>query len=236
MPRERMKEQQVSAYLQMDIRELRKLSSRGLIPCRKIGGEFLYTKVELDHWVFERMASYGSKKLEGLEKGVNEHHGYDHNELTICPMIPDGGIAVPLVAKTREAVIRRMVDLADNANLVYGRDELLDEIRKREELCSTALFPNVAMPHPRIPLPYDIADSFVVVGVTSSGIPYGAEDGSLTRLFFLIVCKDDSTHLHVLARLARLLLQDGAVDQLVESESPEELLGCLQRLEPSLIE
>jgi len=231
-----MTEPQVSAYLQMDARELRKLASRGLIPCRKIGGQFLFTKGKVDHWVFERMGSYCTAKLKNLEQGVSQHHGYDHNELTICPLIPQNGVAVPLGARTRDAVIRRLVDIADSAGMVYGKDALLDEIRKREQMCSTALFPNVAMPHPRTPLPYDIADSFLVIGVTANGIPYGAEDGSLTRLFFLIVCKDDATHLHVLARLARLLLLPGAVDELIASESPEELIEYLQKHEPSLIE
>jgi len=41
------------------------------------------------------------------------------------------------------------------------------------------LIPGVALPHPRHPLPYDIAASFVVVGLTGAGIPFGAEDGSL---------------------------------------------------------
>jgi mannitol/fructose-specific phosphotransferase system IIA component (Ntr-type) len=115
------------------------------------------------------------------------------------------------------------VDLAELNDLVYVRDELLNEIRTREELCSTAMAPGVAMPHPRHPVPYDIADSFVVVGLTPSGIPFGAEDGSLTRLFFLICCKDDRTHLHVLARTAQILHDDRFVAELMETESPAEL-------------
>ena len=40
-------------------------------------------------------------------------------------------------------------------------------------------------------------------------------DGSLTRLFFLICCKDESTHLHVLARLATMLHDQADVEDLI---------------------
>ncbi len=124
-----------------------------------------------------------------------------------------------------------MVELANQAGVVYAPDQLLVEIKDRERLCSTALAPGVAMPHPRHPLPYDIAASFVVVGLTQSGVPFGASDGSLTRLFFLICCKDDRTHLHVLARLAQMLHEQPAIDQLLAAEGPDRLRELLTELE-----
>ena len=81
----------------------------------------------------------------------------------------------------------------------------------------------VAFPHPRHPLPYDIAESFVVVGLTPSGIPYGSENGSLTRLFFLLCCKDERTHLHVLARLARMLHDESVIDDMIHADDVEHL-------------
>jgi len=235
MPREQMNEQQVAAYLHMDLREVTKLASRGRVPCRKIGGKYVFTKVEVDHWVFEQMGTLDSDRLARIEHGVSRHHGYDAGGLTISRLIPDAGVAAPLLARTREAAIRGLVDLADRAGLVHVRGDLLAEIRKREELCSTSLLPGVAMPHPRHPLPYDIAESFVVVGLTTSGIPYGAENGSLTRLFFLICCKDDQTHLHVLARLARLLQEPAAVSRFLEAQDGEELLGLIRQCERGMI-
>ena len=235
MPRESMNERQVSAYLHMDIREIRKLASRDQIPSRRVGGEFQFLKGEIDHWIERQMHLLGPNQLAGIERGVSLHHGFDHEAMLVCRLIPPRGLAVPLVAKTREAVLRRLIDIADQAELVYARDELLDEVRQRENLCSTALIPGIALPHPHHPLPYDIAKSFVVVGLTSSGVPFGAEDGSLTRLFFLICCKDDRTHLHVLARLGRMFHEKGAVEDLLAAEDEEELGGLIEALEESVI-
>ena len=235
MPNEIMNEQQVAAYLRMDLRELRKLCSRGQIPCRKVGGKFVFRKGDVDHWVEGQMHKLDKNRLADIAEGVSVHHGIDHEELLVCPLIPEGGIAVPLAAKTRDSAIRTLVDVADGAGMVYARDELVEEINKREELCSTAFLPGVAMPHPRQPLPFDIAASFVVVGLAHSGIPFGAQDGSLTRLFFLICCKDDQTHLHVLARLAQMLHEGGAEADLLDASDAGELADRLRLHEESVV-
>ncbi|MFP4053757.1 MAG: PTS sugar transporter subunit IIA [Phycisphaerae bacterium] len=235
MPHEQMDDRQVAAYLHMDQREVLKLASRGKIPCRKVGGKFVFTKSDVDHWVERQMHEMEHDRLASIEKGVSLHHGFDHEELIVNELIPTNGLAVPLGAKTRESVLRGLVDLAELNDMVYARDELLDEIRQREDLCTTAIFPQVAFPHPRHPVPYDIAESFVVVGLTASGVPFGAEDGGLTRLFFLICCKDDRTHLHVLARLARMLSDDTFREAAIHAETPEDLGSLLLKREQACL-
>lgn len=236
MPHEQMNEQQVASYVHLDVREVTKLASRGQIPCRRVQGGFVFHKGRIDLWLESHIHTLDSARLAGIERGVGTHHGFEIDQPLICPMIPRAGLAVPLQAKTRAAVVKSLVDLADQAGLVYAKDELIQELRQREELCSTALCPGVALPHPRHPLPYDIADSFVVVGLTASGVPYGCPDGSLTRLFFLICCKDDRTHLHVLARLANMLHDRGDINHLMETSDCDELTETLERLEASALQ
>ena len=79
-------------------------------------------------------------------------------------------------------------------------------------MVSTALPTGVAFPHPRRPLPTALGESVMAFGRTASGVPYGDPNGGLTDCFFLICCRDDQTHLRVLARLTRLLLRDGFLD------------------------
>ncbi|MCL2700476.1 MAG: PTS sugar transporter subunit IIA [Phycisphaerae bacterium] len=236
MPHEQMNERQVAAYLSMDEREVIKLASRGQIPCRKTGKGFVFRKGEVDHWIETQLHELPKHRFAGIEQGVSQYHGFDPEALLVSALIPPNGLAVPLKARTREAVIRSLVTLANDNGLLYDKDRLLEEIREREELCSTAIAPGVALPHPRHPLPYDIAESFLIVGITPSGIPFGAADGSLTRLFFLVCCKDDRTHLHVLARLARMLHDAAATDNLLTSQSPEELRELLLQLERFVLE
>jgi len=230
-----MNERQVAAYLHMDLRDVIKLASRGQIPCRKVGQGYQFRKGQVDHWIEGHLHTLDKGRLEGIERGVTAHHGVDHAELEVCPLIPPRGLAVPLTARTKTGVIRDLVGLAEAAGLVYNRQDLFEEILKREELCSTAIAGELALPHPRHPLPYDIAESFIIVGATPTGIVFGAEDGSLTRLFLLICCKDDRTHLHVLARLSRMLHDPQNVALLIEAEDADDMRQRMEKLEESAI-
>jgi PTS system nitrogen regulatory IIA component len=231
-----MDEKQVARYLGMDLREIRKLASRDKLPGRRVGEEYRFTKGEIDHWVWEQMHRFDRETLASIEKGVARHHGLPVEQPVVCPCIPEQGVAVPLHAKTRESTLRSLAELADSCGLVYDKDFLLEQVRQREDLCATALLPQVAMPHPRAPMPYEIAESFVVVGLTDQGIPYGAEDGSLTRLFFLVCCKDERTHLHILARLVRMLDDSELVEELLHCRSADELEEKLARREMQLLQ
>ena len=222
MPHERMNEQQVATYLTVDVRDVRKWAGRGQIPCRKLGDQrFLFVKSDIDHWVWDQMHNFDAKALKGIERGVGRHHGFDMERPVVCPLIPEGGLCIPLEARTRDSALRGLVERGEELGLVYGRNDLLDELQGREQLCSTALLPEVAFPHPRQPLPYGLADSFVLVARTPQGIPFGADGGGLTRLFFLVCCKDDRTHLHVLARLVRMLDHPDIIARLIEMPSAD---------------
>ena len=100
MPYEQMNEEQVAAYLHMDLREVLKLCCRGQIPCRKVAGSFQFRKGEVDHWVETSLHKLDKDRLAGVEKGVSRHHGFDHEGLLVWPLIPDGGVAARASTKS----------------------------------------------------------------------------------------------------------------------------------------
>ena len=234
MPREQMDENQVAVYLHMDPREVAKLASRGQIPCRKVAGKFVFSKGDLDHWVFEQMGDLSRSRLAKIEGSVSAHHGLDNEGLVLTELIRAGACVCPLAAKTKQSVLRALVAAGEEQGVVYNLPDLLDELSQREDLCSTAMIPHVAMPHPRHPVPYDISESFVVVGLTPSGVPYGCTAGGLTRLFFLICCKDERTHLHVLARLAQILHEASHVEAMLECDDGDALFELISDYEQQL--
>ena len=56
----------------------------------------------------------------------------------------------------------------------------------------------------------------------------------LTDIFFLVLSHDDQTHLRVLARLSRLLLQPGFIDSLRAAETPAETWQVIDAAEKEL--
>jgi PTS system nitrogen regulatory IIA component len=215
---------QLAAYLSRDAREVGKLASRGLLPGRKVGGEWRFARAEINHWLEERLHEHSEEELKALESA----HTGEVEEPLLGNLLSVERVAVPLPASTRASVLRELVKLAESAWFVYDPDAVLAAISEREEMGSTAVASGVAIPHPHRPLGDAVlGESLVVFGRTPRGIPFNGPRGSLTDLYFLVSCTDDRTHLRVLARLARLMLREGFLEKLRSTESSEEAYEVL---------
>ena len=235
MENEIMDLDQLAIYLQRDARELNKMANRGYLPGQKVGGHWRFASAEINHWLETQMHEYSEQELTALEAGTAR--GQIDCSPLISAMLTEATIAVPLPASTRDSVLRELVKLAEQSWQVYDPAALLQAIRQREEIGSTALPSGVAIPHPRRPLP-DTAqgEPLIVFGRTPRGVPFSALDGSLTDLFFLVCCRDQSTHLRTLARLSRMMLRDDFVDALRATETVPEAYQIIESTERELID
>jgi PTS system nitrogen regulatory IIA component len=224
--------EQLASYLQRDLREVTKLASRGHLPGHKVAGQWRFARAEINHWIETQIPEYTDQQLTALERG---NQGPGDQEPLISVLLSEATIAVPLPAATRNSVLRELVNLAENSWQVYDPEAILEAIRQREEMKSTALDSGIALPHPRRPLPAALGESIMAYGRTASGIPFGGPNGGLTDIFFLVCCRDDQTHLQVLARLSRLLLRPGFVDELRSSETPRETWQLIADAEQELL-
>jgi PTS system nitrogen regulatory IIA component len=223
---------QLAAYLSLDAREVGKLANRGVLPGRKVAGEWRFARAEINHWLESRLHEYSESELEALESA----HAGEVQEPLLGNLLSVERVAVPLPASTRSSVLRELVKLAETEWFVYDPDAVHQAICDREEKGSTALPSGVAIPHPHRPLGDEVlGESLVVFGRTGRGIPFGGERGSLTDLFFLVCCTDDRTHLRVLARLARLMLREGLLEGLRSTESAAQAYDLLIAAERELL-
>src|SRR5262245_30834438 len=215
---ETMDMEQLAAYLRRDVREVGKLASRGHIPGRKVGGEWRFARAEINHWIETRLHEYTELELAALESA----HPGEAAEPLLTGLLSEATVAVPLPATTRASVLRELVTLAEQTWQVYDPEAVLEAVRQREEMGSTALACGVAIPHPHRPLAQALGEPVVAFGRTPRGLPFGAALGGLTDLFFLVCCRDDRTHLRVLARLSRLVQRPGFLDALRAAEGPRQ--------------
>jgi PTS system nitrogen regulatory IIA component len=231
MPHETMDLDQLAAYLRRDVREVSKLANRGHLPGRKVAGQWRFARAEINHWLETQLPGYTEEELFDLERAIPH---FAQPELFISALLPQSSIAVPLRASTRASVLRELVRLAEQSGQVYDPDAILHAVQAREDMASTALANGVAIPHPRRPLASALGESIIALGRTASGLPFGAENGNLTDIFFLVCCRDDRTHLRVLARLSRLLLQPRFLDELRAAEVPADVWQLIDRTEREL--
>jgi PTS system nitrogen regulatory IIA component len=232
MGNEMMDLEQLATYLRRDVREVSKLASRGRLPGHKVSGQWRFARAEINHWLETQIPGYTDQELTAIEKTDSLT---DDQAPLVSALLSEATIAVPLAATTRASVLRELVTLAEQSWQVYDPIAVLDAIKQREDMTSTALDSGIAIPHPRRPLPNALGEAVMAFGRTSSGIPFGELSGGLTDIFFLVCCRDDRTHLQVLARLSRLFLRPGFVEQLREMESPTAVWRFIEETEKDLV-
>jgi PTS system nitrogen regulatory IIA component len=230
MGNETMDLAQLASLLRRDQRELSKLASRGQLPGRKVGGDWRFARSEIRQWLETEMPGFDEAQLKLLEEAPT-----DIGEPLLTNLLAPACVEVPLPARTSASVIREMVRLAEQTWQVFDPEAILEAVKSREEMASTAQEGGVALLHPHRPLPNALGESVVAFGRTAGGIPFGGPRSQMTDLFFLDCCRDDRTHLRVLARLSRLILRPGFLDELRAAETGADALRVIREAEAALL-
>jgi PTS system nitrogen regulatory IIA component len=199
----------LAAYLHMMPAAVTKLAERGKLPGRRVGGEWRFSAAEIHHWLEERIGLSDDDALVHMEGALDRASEFaPPDEISIAELLRLEAIEVPLDARTRSSVIMKMTELAGRTHLLWDPGTMAEAVRAREEMHSTALDNGVALLHPRRPMPAILAEAVLALGITPGGIPFGA-GGSLTDIFFLICSTSDHEHLRILARLSRVINDQG---------------------------
>lgn len=197
----------LAEHLHLSPEQVQRMAERGKLPGRRIGGQWRFAYADIHHWWEERIGVSNDAGLVEVEEAFERHAApVNEYDVSLGQLLSVEGMAIPLPARTRGSVIKEMVGLAARTGLVWDAERLEEAIRAREILHPTALDNGVALLHPRRPLGNAMAEPFLTLGRTSQGLPFGHPRGILTDVFFLIGSPDDHTHLRILARLSRLLV------------------------------
>ena len=207
--------EELSRQLGRDLREIEKLVNRGRIPGHKRGGVWTFQATEVTQWLEQEMRTFSDPELSAIES--SQASPELNPEIPVTSLMKLETVQVPLEGRTKRSILEGLVEVAGRTYQIWEPATVLKAVLEREELMSTAFDTGVAIPHPRQTLTDAIGDSVIAFGRTPSPIPFGASNNSLTDMFFLVICRDARTHLHVLARLGRMLQQPGFIDQLREA-------------------
>lgn len=207
--------QGLAEYLHLPQMQVLRMADRGQLPGRKVSGAWRFARAEIHRWMELRIGEADEGELERLAGVLDRTAKAQRLEMfTLDELMPLEAMAVPLHARTRSSVIATMVDLAAVSGWLWDPAQMVEAVRLREELAPTALDNGVALLHPRRPLKSILAQPMLAFGRTEQGIPFGAQRGGLTDMFFLVCSVDDQQHLRTLARLSRVINDQAFLEQL----------------------
>lgn len=224
----------LAQYLHLAPQQVSKMADRGKLPGRKIGGQWRFSQADIHHWLEDRIGVSDDGELAIVETALDRAATTtDEQRILIAELLPTSAIQLPLNARTSGSVIRAMTELAANTGYLWDAEKMAEAVRSREGLHPTALDNGVALLHPRRPLASILSETFIALGRTSQGIPFGGSRGVLTDLFFLICSTDDRIHLRVLARLSRLISDNSLLTALRSANDAGEVKAIIVRQEES---
>lgn len=139
-------------------------------------------------------------------------------------------IRIPLEARTKDELLRELVDVCADADHIVDRDDVLRAVREREAVLSTGIGNGVAIPHGKSAA---VPALRMAAGRSAEPVEFEALDGQPVSLFFLLVGPESAAgpHIKALSRISRLVRRDEVRSRLIAARTPEEFLQALQEAE-----
>lgn len=133
-------------------------------------------------------------------------------------LIPPERIIACSWAGSKRAVLTELAGLLH----ALDPDQVLESIMAREQLGSTGIGHGVAIPHCRLA---DLASPILALARHPKGVDFEAIDNKPAHIIVMLLVPDDTqtSHLELLARLARLLQRDTFRQRLMASKQAAEL-------------
>jgi nitrogen PTS system EIIA component len=212
---------EVAEYLKINERTIYKLAKNGQIPTIKIAHQWRFRKSMLDSWLDLQMSHPGS----------GNGNGAIHNarDISVPSMITRENIYPRLESSTKEEILVEMVELFCANHQVSDKSKFENAIIEREQLCSTALYEEVALPHPRYNGDHFVKDPSLIIGISRKGVEFGSFDGKPTHLFIMLCAPSAPQHLLMMAKICRLLTLPDLKEQLVRARSSNKILSLIQQ-------
>ena len=139
-------------------------------------------------------------------------------------------VRVPLGSRTKDEILRELVELAVGDRDAAVIDAVLAAVRERETVLSTGIGSGVAIPHGKTPA---VDGLIMAAGVSGRPVEFDALDAQPVELFFLLIGPESASGAHVkaLSRISRLLRREPLRQALRESASSDEFLQIVRTSE-----
>ncbi|OHB61506.1 MAG: hypothetical protein A2Y12_06955 [Planctomycetes bacterium GWF2_42_9] len=139
-------------------------------------------------------------------------------------------VKVPLESTNKESVIKELVDLLGDANLLANKEQVFQAVITRESTKSTGIGFGIAIPHGKCT---GVKELVMAMGISHKGIDFQSIDGKPVHIVVLLASPVDRTgpHIQALARISRLMLDEDFKNKLQAAQSAEELYKLISEKE-----
>jgi len=203
---------EVARYLRVSERTVYEWAQKGEIPAGKIGTVWRFKKSDLEKWVNDRLSVNKLSPQSGI--------------IQLETIISPDRIIFLNHSSKRDALLA-LVENISTSPQIKNKQELAQEILKRENLMSTAIGQSIAIPHIRLS---SVTDLVVSVGISQTDIlDFQTLDDEPVRLLFMIAAayNQHAYYLQALSFFSLRLKNRKLRNSLLSSKTPEEVYTIL---------
>lgn len=150
--------------------------------------------------------------------------------MKIMDFLSKNAMTVNIKGTDKDSILKELVELLINSEEVdkKNRNKLVELLKTREELGSTAIGQGVGIPHAKSDCISKLVAAF---GVSRKGVNFDSLDGEPVYIFFMLLAPQDSAgpHLKALARISRLLKDKYFRESLKSAPDEKTVLRIIQQ-------
>lgn len=149
--------------------------------------------------------------------------------MRITDLLKKQGIEIGAKVKSKSEAIEKLVALHDKCGSLKDRAAYKEGILKREEMGTTAIGMEIAIPHAKSEA---VKAPALTAMTVPDGVDYDSPDGDACKLIFMIAATTDGdVHLEVLARMMQMLMDMDFTAKLKAAKSSDEFLKLIDEKE-----
>lgn len=137
-------------------------------------------------------------------------------------------VNVNVQANNQNEVFEQLGKLMYAEGRVNDFDTYIENVKNREDICSTGIGFSIAIPHGKTDA---VNEPTIAFGRLEKPIDWKSFDGELVNIVFLLAvpeaCKGD-VHLRIIANLSRKLIHKDFRESLNSATSPEEVIALVE--------
>ena len=131
-------------------------------------------------------------------------------------------VNLDLQGTTKKEILNEMTELFVKTGVIpeESTEEFLEALLEREQLCSTGMQDDIAVPHAKSP------------GISKNGVDFDSMDEEPSKLIFMIAAPkgEKKEHLDLLAEISKLSYEEDLVEKIETIQSANELFELLDQI------
>ncbi|MBN1353699.1 MAG: PTS sugar transporter subunit IIA, partial [Candidatus Omnitrophica bacterium] len=169
---------ELSKYLKLNEKTIIKMAQVRELPGFKIGNKWRFYLSTIDEYLQDKIVKLPGYGVSGFIKETSEI-------MPLSRLTDESCINLNLKSADKDGILYELSSIAQESSISNSEEKLLIQLKKREQMLSTALGNGIAIPHPRNPSDELFEKTGIIIGRSVKGADFESPDGGKVYLFFM---------------------------------------------------